>query len=410
MNRKLVLVMVGLPARGKSYIVKMLIRYLSWIGFPTKVFNIGDYRRRLGYGGVDKSFFEKDNSEGMRIREKMVEVVQDEMYHWLQADDEAKVAIFDATNTTKARRRALTQRAAEEKNTLLNYKLKLQNDDYKNQDPLQALADFKDRVRAYEMVYETIEDSEDGSHIQYIKLYNVGQKVVTRNCKGYLPSQVAFYLQNIHIGPRKIWLTRHAESVSHVIGEIGEDTGELTEGGRLYSMTLAKFIKMEQENIHIAGPGREILVLAGTQTVDSESIAHLQMLYPVATTPLLNELRGGSFTGMTRAEFRAQYPDIHAQREADKLDFRFPGEGGESYMDVIQRVRPIIVELERQPRSLVVVCHLAVQRCLYAYFMGIPIKDVPHIELPQHCVAELVPTPFGTNARHITEAEMQDCY
>eukprot|EP00953_Heterococcus_sp_UTEX-ZZ885_P021762 12120-Heterococcus_DN1.PRE.4 len=79
------------------------------------------------------------------------------------------------------------------------------------------------------------------------------------------------------------------------------------------------------------------------------------MLYPTATTPLLNELRGGSFTGLSRAEFKEQYPDIWKQREADKLDFRFPGEGGESYMDVIQRVRPIIVELERQPRSYMLI-------------------------------------------------------
>lgn len=37
MQRKLILVMVGLPARGKSYIVKMLIRYLTWTGIQAKV-------------------------------------------------------------------------------------------------------------------------------------------------------------------------------------------------------------------------------------------------------------------------------------------------------------------------------------------------------------------------------------
>lgn len=75
------------------------------------------------------------------------------------------------------------------------------------------------------------------------------------------------------------------------------------------------------------------------------------MLYPVATTPLLNELHGGEFTGMDRESFRAKYPEMWEEREQDKLEFRFPGTGGESYQDVIQRVRPIIVELERQVRG-----------------------------------------------------------
>ena len=54
MQRKLILVMVGLPARGKSYIVKMLIRYLTWTGIHAKVFNVGDFRRKLvsGWGRV----------------------------------------------------------------------------------------------------------------------------------------------------------------------------------------------------------------------------------------------------------------------------------------------------------------------------------------------------------------------
>ena len=43
---------------------------------------------------------------------------------------------------------------------------------------------------------------------------------------------------------------------------------------------------------------------------------------------------------------------------------RYPGAGGESYIDVIQRVKPVIVELERQRKSVLVISHLAVQRCL----------------------------------------------
>lgn len=41
------------------------------------------------------------------------------MYEWLQQDDCAKVALFDATNTTKARRHLLVQRSKVEKNAML---------------------------------------------------------------------------------------------------------------------------------------------------------------------------------------------------------------------------------------------------------------------------------------------------
>lgn len=45
------------------------------------------------------------------------------------------------------------------------------------------------------------------------QIYNVGQKLATRYCNGFLASNMAFYLQNIHTSPRQIWLSRHSESV-----------------------------------------------------------------------------------------------------------------------------------------------------------------------------------------------------
>lgn len=42
---KLVIIMVGLPARGKSYITKKMQRYLSWQQHDTKIFNVGNRRR-----------------------------------------------------------------------------------------------------------------------------------------------------------------------------------------------------------------------------------------------------------------------------------------------------------------------------------------------------------------------------
>jgi len=42
---------------------------------------------------------------------------------------------------------------------------------------------------------------------------------------------------------------------------------------------------------------------------------------------------------------------------------------GQSYMDVVSRLEPVIMELERQ-QNVLVVCHQAISRCLLAYFLN----------------------------------------
>jgi len=114
------------------------------------------------------------------------------------------------------------------------------------------------------------------------------------------------------------------------------------------------------------------------------------------STSLLNELDGGDCNGMSYKQIQEDFPDIWRERELDKLNFRYPGAGGESYVDVVHRLAPVIIELERQRHSLLIISHLAVQRCLFAYFANTPMQELPYLEMDMHTLYELRPGPHGT--------------
>lgn len=84
-NNKYVLAMVGLPARGKSYIVQMIIRYLRWTGIPAQLFNVGNYRRKLGMAAIGANFFDAKNEAAQAQREQLAVLAQDDLYEWLHA-------------------------------------------------------------------------------------------------------------------------------------------------------------------------------------------------------------------------------------------------------------------------------------------------------------------------------------
>ena len=181
LSDRVVIAMVGLPARGKSYISKAIVRYLELLGCPARLFNAGNKRRQEGSAGMDAKFFDAANADAKQQRERMAMETLDELLVWLQnetrPDAGCACGIFDATNTTKARREKVRQRIARENPPVRlifvesvcndvatlenNYRMKLSNDDYRGTDPEAAYRDFKERVRQYEIVYEPVDDESE---------------------------------------------------------------------------------------------------------------------------------------------------------------------------------------------------------------------------------------------------------
>lgn len=154
------------------------------------------------------------------MRHAAAEAAVKDMLKWFKSDG-GIVAILDATNSTKARRRWVRQRCDangietlyveskcdSEETIMANImEVKTTSPDYTGQDPEAAALDFRNRIRNYEKVYETID--EDEKDLTYVKLIDVGKQVIINQIQDYLQSRVVYYLMNLHIRPRSIWLSR----------------------------------------------------------------------------------------------------------------------------------------------------------------------------------------------------------
>ncbi|KAA0191037.1 hypothetical protein HAZT_HAZT007847 [Hyalella azteca] len=183
--------MVGLPARGKTYMAKKLTRYLNWVGIKTKVFNNGDYVRKITRQCSDHNFFRPENEEASMLRKKCsVDAITD-IVRWLQ-EEHGRVAVFDATNTTRDRRRMIHQIVEKQLTCKLFFiesicddaqlveanikEVKVNGPDYKGVKPEKALADFLQRIEHYKRIYEPL-DEEKEKYLSYMKIYNTGKSL-----------------------------------------------------------------------------------------------------------------------------------------------------------------------------------------------------------------------------------------
>jgi broad specificity phosphatase PhoE len=73
--------------------------------------------------------------------------------------------------------------------------------------------------------------------------------------------------------------------------------------------------------------------------------------------------------------------------------------GGESLADVVVRLEPVVLELERLRKPVLVISHLSAIQVLLSYFRGVPLRNAPKIHVPMHSVVELVPQLYGWTER-----------
>ena len=278
------IVLVGLPARGKSFISRKLLNYLTWRGNKCQIFNVGKYRRqataelpheehdhhcdkdgkRQKAGSCDADFFDDSNARAVRLRERAAQIALQDALNWLADDDGLKedelsmsnhslgsldespgfadghtshsfrrqkqrIAVFDATNTTKERRQWILKECAEfneasgkrtgvvflesicdDKDLLAeNFNVKISScPDFEGMSKEEALEDLRARVQKYESRYEPIDDLS----LSYIKIFNLSSRLEVNHIYGRLAKVIVPAVMSWNVGSRQIYLCRAGET------------------------------------------------------------------------------------------------------------------------------------------------------------------------------------------------------
>ena len=63
------------------------------------------------------------------------------------------------------------------------------------------------------------------------------------------------------------------------------------------------------------------------------------------------------------------------------------------------RLEPILVELEREKEDLLIIGHASVIRCILAYLIGLPVSEIPAIEVARGDLMEVVPASYGVHSQ-----------
>ncbi|KAK9319706.1 6-phosphofructo-2-kinase-domain-containing protein [Lipomyces orientalis] len=416
---KICIVLVGLPARGKTHLAVSLTRYLRWLGVKTHAFHLGDYRRGHIAPGTevpDDYFLVNASPSTVILRQRVMAACKADVYRFFE-EDRGQVAIYDAVNPTSAGRRVLVKELNQRGIQTLFIEsicdrpeiieanvrsVKISSPDYIGWDEKEAIRHYLKRISDKIPHYETLDEPE----FSYIKLYNAGERILLNNSRvGYLPNRIVFYLMNLHIKAGCVYFARAGKSTEP--RPRYKSDPHLSDEGRTYARILTDTLLEHRRSEHSArgadgdnSPERELIVWTSTRRRTVETAAEFEKRgFSCRQRPQLSQMHPGSCDGLSQQELEKQFPGEVELHKKDPYRHRFPR--AESYHDLAVRLEPVILEMERIPNDILIVAHVSVLRVLYGYLMACSTFDIPELDFESNEIVEIIPSAYNNKVKRI---------
>eukprot|EP00667_Euglena_gracilis_P004856 EG_transcript_4882 len=395
----LILVTVGLPARGKSYVARRLCRYMGWKGVPCRIFNAGHYRRMLLGADQHADFFDATNKAAKAAREKMAQMAANDLIDYIRQG--GQIGIFDATNTTRMRRQHVVKVFTQElglpvsriiflemvcndkkmvEHNILEVKLK--GKDYEGVDPTAAYADFKNREAEYMKVYETLELSNDeDKKMSFVKMVDAGESLVTHKIVGALPKSIVQFAGFLKPFAGHLYVTVNGETPDIIAGRLGVNSDLAPSGKDLARRLEAWADKLGYETMHVwCAPTN-----AGMQT--AQPFLSKKKKFHVQVWRALMDIDYGKFQGKTYYEVRKYWPKVWEALKRDEYFYTWPG--GESPCALVQRLDPILMAMEGKTAPILIICSRTVCRAILSYCCDLIPEQFTRIKLPKNVIFDI---------------------
>lgn len=382
----LIVIMVGLPGRGKTYIARQICRYFQWNGLPATIFS----EKKDAYKeNADDPCFSKDTRKIVEMAGKVMKFIAQSggvaiVDGRLEAPSERHTMLREILKTERIKmNRIIFVEVISNDPEVIHRNILQARDLVPRENGEEFVAEYYRSIKNCEKTYKTLNPITDVD-LSYIRIED--NSVYSLNqISGWMPSRLAFMLHNLSHIPNTVYLTRSGEYVDLSSGRIGGNSS-LTTRGTAYTQALFDFFVKEiphgdflsvlcscaTRSTQTCAPFSKIAAMdedRRRQESGSEGTEEPPFHCRVVYFPTLDDINHGDCEGMLIQEVKQTMPYTIQEMRADPYYTCWPN--GECLHQVFNaRLEPHIHDIQASSAPVLVISHLALLQGLHSYFVS----------------------------------------